>query len=103
RFLVARGFAPIGPSPRGGRDFRWVVVSVLFMLVGAIWAIPMALAGGAQRRYINFTSAYWRDAAARSLRQMMNHDADSLHLPRRVCRNPHCRARLPQDAMYCPR
>jgi hypothetical protein len=98
---------PVQLPPRSYHTFvPWMILGFMGCLVGAVWAIPMALAGAMHRRYINETSRHLRDEAAARVRQLMEHDlddAESLQFPRKSCRRPQCRARIRENARFCPR
>jgi hypothetical protein len=77
--------------------------------MGALWGIPMMLAGAAQRRAVRRVSTRNRAALAHRLRAMMlarRSAAAAVPLPvylRRLCPNPLCRAPMVETAAFCTR
>jgi hypothetical protein len=75
---------------------------------GGFWAIPMALAGAAQRRYINGSSARLRAEMLERVRTMLDQQRPAVAVPQyaihsRRCGNNLCRATLRANASFCPR
>jgi hypothetical protein len=101
------GIAPID-LPQSPMGLAWIIGGILAAMSGAIWGVPMMLAGGAQAAYLNRTS-YWsrRELAARLRGLLLRQDPDvSVTMPMRfrsICENPQCRALLPSPARFCPR
>lgn len=90
------------------RDLKWAFVGIILAAWGGFWAVPMVLAGAAQRRYVNATSPARRMQIATPLRQIharhrpLPSDLNyTLHARR--CENNICRATLPTNAKFCPR
>jgi hypothetical protein len=108
---VARreGVGPVAiPQPRSGLDGWWILAAAILGVIGALWAIPMALAAAAQRRYINRTATALRADLAGGVRAMLENHRPSVAVPNymihaRRCDRPNCRATLPAGARFCPR
>lgn len=85
---------------RTGLGPIWVIAAVGFCVAHAWWAIPMAVAGAAQRRYADVATGRLRQ----SLRaQAGDATATGEHAPARVCPANGCGALLPSSARYCSR
>jgi len=72
------------------------------------WAIPMSLAGAAQRRYINGSSTRVRAEMLERVRVMLDQRRPAVAVPHyamhsRRCGNNLCRATLRANARFCPR
>lgn len=85
----------------------WAVGAVALVSVGAIWAIPMALAGAIQSRWPR-QSRTVRNGLSDALRQMLLLRRPTMRVSRPVklgdfCTNDLCRNRVPPQAQYCPR
>jgi hypothetical protein len=96
------------PRARTGIDGWWIVVAVILVLIGGWWAIPLVLAGAAQRRYINRTSTALRADLAGGIRAMLEQRRPAVALSNYMihaarCDRPVCRAMLPAGARFCPR
>lgn len=106
RILKAEGMARV-PVPRVGigLSFLWLVAAIVLASQGAFWAPALAVAGGAQQRYMAGESVRVRRALAARLRELHRIDA----LPARAAtsgrRCPHvrCLAPLPVQSRFCPR
>jgi hypothetical protein len=86
----------------------WIVGGVALLLAGAPWGIPAMLAGGAQRRYITWTSRNTRSDVAQRLRAMVQRRRPGTHVASPVylrdrCIGVRCRAEMPRGANFCPR
>jgi len=101
---------PVNPPALGlGLRLGWIVAALALVCVGALWGIPLALAGASQRRYINHTAARVREQMGERVRAMMASRAPAppapsgyrVHGPR--CDRDNCRARLPAGSRFCPR
>jgi hypothetical protein len=92
RIQISALAAGIGPG--------WIIVAILLCFAHAWWAIPMALAGGLQRRYCMQSSPVIRIALARQARDafaIVQSGGDHF------CFAGHCGTRLPAQAKFCPR
>jgi hypothetical protein len=98
-------------SPLGlqlGLGPLWIVTGLMMIGGGVPWGLPMMLAAGAQRRYIKAGAGSTRWQIAGALRAAIGRvTPDALvrtpSFNRRLCRNPLCRAALPQAARFCGR
>jgi hypothetical protein len=87
----------------------WILAGIALSANGAIWPIPLMLAGAAHRRYTLVASVKLRAALGQRLRTILNNRRPPLRMPRpmptviRACIRPSCRASLPVDAAFCPR
>jgi hypothetical protein len=99
------------PVPRFVVGVRplWLLAGIALSASGAIWPIPVMLAGAAHRRYTLVASVKLRAALGQRLRTILNNRRPPLRMPRpmptviRACIRPSCRASLPVDAAFCPR
>jgi hypothetical protein len=99
------------PVPRFVVGVRplWLLAGIALSASGAIWPIPLMLAGAAHRRYTLVASVKLRAALGQRLRTILNNRQPPLRMPRpmptviRACIRPSCRASLPVDAAFCPR
>jgi hypothetical protein len=99
------------PVPRFISGLRplWLLAGIALSASGAIWPIPVMLAGAAHRRYTLVASVKLRAALGQRLRTILNNRKPPLRMPRpmptviRACIRPSCRASLPVDAAFCPR
>ena len=108
--LAAReGVAPIvSPAAPVGMSVPWLILAILFLFKGALWAVPMAIACVAQRRYINETSLAFREQLLDRMRAMLHQRKPAVAVPSfvihgRRCGNVLCRATLPAGARFCTR
>jgi hypothetical protein len=95
-------------SPGIGLRPMWLVVGFIGAAFGAWWAIPAAMAGGMQAKYIYRTSPYTRTQLGQRVRQLLlsNRPPINVQVPvqfRLACPNPLCHAILPHAVTYCPR
>jgi hypothetical protein len=87
----------------------WIVGAIVLASLNALWAVPMMLAGAAQRRYINTIAAGNRAELSRRVEMMLNAQRPVVQRTRVVigtriaCREALCMAELPQGANFCPR
>ncbi len=89
-------------------DFRWGAIGLILAAFGGFWAIPMAFAGAAQRRYIDVASATARAKLLEAVRAMQQQQRSTASLATytmhgRRCDTELCRAPLPSGAKFCPR
>lgn len=105
---AAESLAPVRFKWNGWIYVRplWILTAVILTSYGAIWAIPMVLAGLAQRKYTRLTGPVLRSELARRVR----YAADYLPAPRAAsavgwkrCANPRCSAPLRSQARFCHR
>ena len=87
-------------TARLGLSPLWVVTGVGLCWMNAWWAVPMVLAGAAQRRYA--------DVGSERLRQALSAQAgDAVAIggggEGRFCPTAQCGVRLPAAAQFCPR
>ena len=109
--LVARreGVLPIDrPEQDAGLTIGWIIGAAACSTLGAFWAIPLALAGARQGRYINHASAQLRAELLDRLRTMLAMRRPAVAVPHyplhdRRCGNVLCRALLRAGADFCPR
>jgi hypothetical protein len=85
----------------------WAVGAIALVSVGAVWAIPMTLAGAIQSRWPK-QSRVVRTGLSDALRQMLLLRRPAMRVPRPpklgdFCANDLCRARVPPQSRYCPR
>jgi hypothetical protein len=104
------GIEPVTVPPLGaGLNIAWIVLALIGLSSGAIWAIPLALAGAVQSRYVWVTSRQTRADLASRVRTMLGNARPALNVrttPRassRICANDKCHAPLRPGATFCPR
>lgn len=106
RILKAEGMARV-PVPRVGigLSFLWLVAAVVLASQGAFWAAALAVAGGAQQRYMAGESVRVRRALAARLRELQRIDVPPARAATSGRRCPHvrCLAPLPARSRFCPR
>ncbi len=98
---------PVPDTELGVRPL-WLIAAVPFAAVGAVWAVPMMLAGAAQRRYIKAMSTPARRELAYRVRGMLTLRRPALNVVtpatlRRRCENEKCLAHVSASAVFCPR
>lgn len=110
KVALREGVSPIGDPPFDlGLKTGWIVAAVLLAwLGGALWAVPMALAGAVQRRYINRTATRTRGELLDRARAMIAQQRPAVAVPSYVihgrrCDNPGCKAPLKAGARFCSR
>ena len=110
KVAVREGIAPITDPPSElGLNTGWIVAAgLLAWLGGALWAIPMALAGAAQRQYINHTATRTRGELLDRARTMIAQQRPAVAVPNYVihgrrCENPRCQAPIKAGARFCSR
>jgi hypothetical protein len=86
----------------------WIAAAIIGAASAAWWAIPAALAGMAQQRYVRHTSGRVRAELARGLRAMLVQDRPAVDVPtpyklRAKCANRLCLHSVPLGAVFCPR
>jgi hypothetical protein len=107
--LAAERVEPVVAPPSGaGVHPAWLAVGAAGVVCGAVWALPMALAGGLQRRYINVWCPAIRAAVADRVRTMLQGQRPAVALPpwggeALVCQELRCGAEIPAEARFCPR
>jgi len=105
---TVEGLPPVR-EPRGiGLRPIWLAAALIMMTANAIWAIPMMLAGGMQRRYVEVTGPTIRSALAGHLRSLLLVRRPAMRVPMAVslprhCPNPACRSNMSRIANFCPR
>ena len=108
---VARreGVAPIDRPTQGlGLEGAWLVGAAVLTMLGAVWAVPLALAGASQRRYINETAGRMRSQVLERMRLILLNRRPAVAVPNyllhdRRCGNALCRALLRAGAAFCQR
>jgi hypothetical protein len=110
KVALREGVAPIADPPFDlGINTGWIIgAGLLAWLGGALWAIPMALAGAVQRRYINRTATRTRGELLDRARTMIAQQRPAVAVPNyaihgRRCDNPRCRAAIKAGARFCSR
>ena len=110
KVAVREGVAPIADPPFDlGLNTGWVVgAGLLAWFGGALWAIPMALAGATQRRYINRTATRTRGELLDRARTMIAQQRPAVAVPSYVihgrrCDNPRCLGPIKAGARFCSR
>lgn len=102
----------LDPIPLAGLDLGvrplWILGGVILTFTGALWGLPVMLAGGAHRRYTIGTSVLLRSMLAERMRAMLSARKPAIRLPApvvpaRTCVRPNCRAPLVSAAAFCPR
>ena len=107
--LSREGVAAVSmPEMDADLQSGWWWTAGILAWFGALWAIPMALAGATHRRYINGTSARLRAEMLERVRAMLAQRRPPVAVPNfvihsRRCGNPLCRATLRADAKFCTR
>ena len=105
---TVEGLPPVR-EPRGiGLRPIWLAAALIMMTANAVWAIPMMLAGGMQRRYVEVTGPTIRSALAGHLRSLLLVRRPAMRVPMAVslprhCPNPTCRSTMSRIANFCPR
>ena len=105
---ISEGLPPVR-EPRGvGLRPIWLAAALIMMTANAVWAIPMMLAGGMQRRYSAVTGPALRQAVADRLRELLQIRRPVIRMPiavslPRKCPNESCRAPMSRIANFCPR
>ncbi|MGA2232336.1 MAG: zinc ribbon domain-containing protein [Tepidisphaeraceae bacterium] len=108
---AAEGITPVtGVGVGLGLRPIWLFAAAVGVWCGALWTIPLALAGAVHARYVRGTSRDIRSGLARRVRAMLLTERPILHVrpppgPSGVhpCINEKCAASLPPDAVFCPR
>jgi hypothetical protein len=110
RVATREGVSPIDtPDFDFGLNTGWLLgPGLLVWLGGALWAIPMALAGASQRRYINRTATRVRAEMLDRVRTMIAQQRPAVAVPNYVihgrrCDQPRCQAPLKAGSRYCSR
>ena len=103
------GVSPV-PMPRLGLGLRpsWLFAGVIMIFCGALWGLPMALAGALHQRYVLKTSKRLQNDLAHRVRAILLLDRPTMRVPvlvqlRNSCPRELCRAPVPQTANFCPR
>jgi hypothetical protein len=86
----------------------WWWTAGILAWFGGFWAIPMAVAGAAQRCYINTTSARLRTEMLERVQAILKQRRPAVAVPNYVlhtrrCGNDRCRASLRAGANFCTR
>jgi len=86
----------------------WVAGAIVLVGVGAVWGVPMMLAGAVHRRYTRVVSRAYREELARRVRSMLAMQRPEVAVPvpvklRRECPTDRCRAKLKEGANFCHR
>lgn len=110
RIAAAEGIDIVAPPYFDtGIRIPWLIAGIAMAAGGhAFWAIPMALAGALQRRYVLASSTRVRAALAHRLRAMMMRRRPEMQVAmpvwlRNLCPNSVCRKALRDGTNYCPR
>src|SRR5690606_11976172 len=97
---VSRWEAGVRPVP--------AALGLILAVAGMIWALPMLIAGTAQRRALLIHHRRFRSGMAHRVRDLVGSRRPLVALPPVVdrtgmCRNGVCDQVLPPDARFCPR
>jgi hypothetical protein len=98
---------PVPKFSLGLRPF-WLIGGAIMASNGLIWALPMMLAAGAQRRYIKDRSRSMRATLAQRVRDVLAGSRPDVRfgvptILKRKCATQRCAAPLPGIARFCPR
>jgi hypothetical protein len=99
---------PPAMALRVDTDYTWGGTALVLAALGGFWAIPMAFAGAAQRRYINVTASSTRSRVLGALREIQSLRRPAVPVANytihaRRCENGVCRATLRDGAQFCAR
>jgi hypothetical protein len=104
------GIAPVSTSGVGfGFSPLWAVAALIGLSRGALWAVPLAMAGVVQMRYITITGRRTRAELAARVRDMLARTRPALDVrptprtPVTPCSNEKCRAPLRPGSTFCTR
>jgi hypothetical protein len=107
---TSEGVPPVRvPSVGVGFDPIWAVAALIGLSRGCLWAVPLALAGVVQWRYVMVTSRQTRGELARRVRSMLLGARPAVAVrstprpPSTQCVNEKCRAPVRLGAAFCPR
>jgi hypothetical protein len=109
--IISReGMPPVSvPSLGIGLEPLWMVAALIGLSLGHLWAIPLALGGVVQSRYVLTVSRQTRAEMARRVRSMLVSSRPELNVrntprpPSTQCMNDKCRAPVRLGAVFCPR
>jgi len=102
--VAGEGVRPVKVAATGwGFDPVWTVAALVAAFLGAIWAIPLSMAGVVHRRYVWVTMRQMRGDLARRVRVMLLQHRPPLEVRQARCVNSQCRAFLKAGAAFCPR
>jgi hypothetical protein len=102
-----QGIRPVSMPPLGlGVRPVWLLGMIALVSVGAVWAIPMCLAGALQCRWKKQSRAV-RGGLSDAVRQVLMLRRPALHVRRpfelgEFCPNDLCVNRVPPQAAFCP-
>lgn len=103
------GVAPLTAPRLGvGAQPLWMIGAAGMIVAGAVWGLPLMLAGAVQRRYISRTSDRLRAEAAERVRTILLLRRPVMRVPpfarvEILCRAERCRAPIPALGNFCPR
>jgi hypothetical protein len=113
--LVKEGLEPI-PLHESGSGFNvlWILLVIFGLTHGALWVLPMALAGAAHRHYVKVTTDLFRGDLADRVRLILLRHRPAVDVPlpvrltcpdnlRLACVNDKCRSPLKPGAAFCSR
>lgn len=109
RVAAWEGVAPLTRPHLGvGAQPLWMFGAAGMVMAGAVWGVPLMLAGAVQRRYISRTSNRVRAEAADRVRTILLLRRPVLRVPpfarsAVLCRVERCRAPIPLLANFCAR
>ena len=108
--ILVRQHLPPVPMYGVGTGLRpvWILAGLIGAACGALWAIPAALAGAIQQRYVRRTSTAHPERTALRVNTALIRQRPPIDVPiphgfRIVCRNKICGKSLPGGAAFCPR
>ena len=106
--VIHEGFAPVYLKPIGwGASPVWLGAALAMLLIGAVWGVPMAIAGATDRRYRRHASCLMKVELVARIKNM------ALSNPERErvgnsnggtyrCPTPGCHHESPKKAKFCP-
>ncbi len=105
---ITEGLPPVREPGGVGLRPIWLTAALIMMTASALWAIPMMLAGGMQRRYAVVTGPALRATVADRLRDLLLIRRPVMRMPTMIalprrCPNEICRSPMSRIANFCPR
>ena len=107
---AAEGIPPVQASGVGvGFSPFWMIAACVGLAHGAIWALPLMLAGVVHLRYVKYIGPQIRGELARRVRWMLESNRPPVAIRTTpamepiACSNEKCRAPLKPGSVFCPR